>query len=88
MINASKRELGETITGWHTQNMRVGGLQFETKMDLKVGDKLDVNLLLSPSTQVNVVGWVVRSTPGRSNGQPVYSTVFKFLNCTKSISLN
>ena len=80
VIDASHAELiGEIITGCKTQNISVGGLSFETRMCLKVGDKLDVNLFLSGSSQVNVVGWVVRSSPVRRNGKPVYSTAFKFL---------
>ena len=83
VINAFKPELvGETVTGCQTQNISVSGLQFETQRCLEVGDRLDVNLLLSPSSQVSVVGWVVRSSPVRSNGRPVYSTAFKFLQLT------
>ena len=57
----------------------MGGLKFDTELHLKVRDKLDANLFLSGSNPVNVVGWVVRSSSVRRNGEPVYSIAFRFL---------
>ena len=77
--DAETKLVGEVLTGCATQNISVGGLKFDTELNLKVGDKLDANLILSGSNPVNVVGWVVRSSPVRRNGKPVYSTAFRFL---------
>ncbi|MEE8348384.1 MAG: PilZ domain-containing protein [Acidobacteriota bacterium] len=83
VIDASKREIiGETLTDCHTQNISVGGFQFETKICLRVGDKLDVHLFLSQSSQINVVGWVVRSVSFKRSSQTVYLTAFQFLQLT------
>jgi c-di-GMP-binding flagellar brake protein YcgR len=44
-----------------TQNISIGGLAFETRLPLKVGDQLETNLHLSPSLHIDTGGWVVRS---------------------------
>jgi c-di-GMP-binding flagellar brake protein YcgR len=44
-----------------TQNISMGGLAFETHLPLKVGDRLETDLHLSPSLHIDTGGWVVRS---------------------------
>ncbi len=63
IIEAAETEIiGEEILDAETKDLTIGGLAFETDLPLKVGDKLDMNLRLSPSRVVNVVGSVLRSS--------------------------
>ncbi|MDA2930268.1 PilZ domain-containing protein [Acidobacteria bacterium AH-259-O06] len=71
--------IGERVLNVATQNITVGGLRFETSLPLKVGDTLEMNLHLSPSQQVNAVGWVVLSEPVERGGKYVNSVALEFL---------
>ena len=71
--------IGERVLNVATQNITVGGLRFETSLPLKVGDTLEMNLHLSPSQQVNAVGWVVLSEPVERDGKYVNSVALEFL---------
>ncbi len=54
-----------SLTGKHfsseTQDISLCGLAFDTFHPLKTGDRLELNLHLTPAQATNVVGWVVRS---------------------------
>ena len=54
-----------TLVGKHfsseTQDISLCGLAFDTFHPLKTGDRLEMNLHLTPSRTTNAVGWVVRS---------------------------
>ena len=63
VVEAADTTLNGQEIASETQNISVGGLLFETFLPLKVGDKLALNLQLTPSRATNAVGWVVRSQP-------------------------
>jgi c-di-GMP-binding flagellar brake protein YcgR len=44
-----------------TQDISLCGLAFDTFHQLRIGNRLEINLHLTPSQVTNVVGWVVRS---------------------------
>ena len=54
---------GERFAGCETQEISLGGLGFRTPVSLSVGDRLDIDLDLSPLQQANALGWVVRCEP-------------------------
>lgn len=62
VIDAADTALvGAQILDCKTKNISVAGLAFDTTLPLQVGAKLELNLHLNSSEQVNLVGWVVRS---------------------------
>lgn len=52
--------IGKDVIDTEIKDLSVGGLAFETRLPLKTGDRLDMNLELSPSQVVNAVGSVLR----------------------------
>ncbi|MFQ5928800.1 MAG: PilZ domain-containing protein [Acidobacteriota bacterium] len=80
VIDADETYLvGERVLNVTTQDITVGGLKFETSLPLNVGDTLEMNLHLSPSQQVNAVGWVARSEPVERDGKYLNSVALEFL---------
>ena len=80
VISAAKTELvGETVSDSQTQNIGVGGLKFETDLPLALGDRLEMNLHLTPSQFVNAVGWVVRSEEAELDGKSLHAVAMEFL---------
>ena len=80
VISAAKTELvGETVSDSQTQNIGVGGLKFETDLPLALGDRLEMNLHLTPSQFVNAVGWVVRSEEVELDGKSLHAVAMEFL---------
>jgi len=70
--------IGEEILGAEIKDLTLGGLAFETDLPLEAGDKLDMNLRLSPSQTVNAVGSVLRSTPRNEESHTVAVVFFQF----------
>ena len=80
VIDAAETQLvGKKVLRSKTQNVSGGGLAFETRLPLRVGDKLEMNLHLFKSERVNAVGWVVRSEPVEHDGKHVNSVGVQFL---------
>ena len=80
VISAAKTELvGETVSDCQTHNISLGGLKFETDLPLALGDRLEINLHLTPSQLVNAVGWVVRSEEVERDGKSLHSVAMEFL---------
>ena len=80
VIDAADPELiSEKVVNCQTENITAGGLLFETRLPLKVGDKLEINLQFTPSDQVNAVAWVVRSKPVKGDGESRHSVALEFL---------
>jgi len=80
VITAAKTELvGETVPDCRTQNISLGGLKFETNLPLALGDRLEIDLHLTPSQSVNAVGWVVRSEAIEHDGKSLHSVAMEFL---------
>lgn len=80
VIDAAEAQLiGEKVANATTGNLTVGGLAFETSLPLKVGDQLEMNLQLSPSRQVNALGWVVRSEEVEHGEKSLNSVALEFL---------
>ena len=78
VISAAKAELvGETVPDCQTQNISLGGLKFETNLPLALGDRLEIDLHLTPSQSVNAVGWVVRSEAIERDGNALYSVAME-----------
>jgi c-di-GMP-binding flagellar brake protein YcgR len=61
-----------------TQDISLGGLAFETHLPLKVGDRLETDLQLSPSLHIDTGGWVVRSQAVESRGDALQSIALMF----------
>ena len=79
IIEAAETQLiGQEVPGSEIRNLTVGGLAFDTSLPLKGGDKLDMNLQLSPSQQVNAVGSVIRCSPVEQDGKSLNSAAVKF----------
>ncbi len=80
VITAVKTELvGETVPDNQTQNISLGGLKFETSLPLALGDRLEIDLHLTPSQSVNAVGWVVRSEAIERDGKSLHAVAIEFL---------
>jgi c-di-GMP-binding flagellar brake protein YcgR len=80
VISASETDLvGETVPDCETQNISLGGLKFETSLPLALGDRLEIDLHLTPSQAVNAVGWVVRSETVERDGKSLHSVAMEFL---------
>ncbi len=80
VIAAARTELvGEKVSDCQTQNISLGGLKFETRLPLAPGDRLEIELQLTPSQFVNAVGWVVRSETVELDGKSLYSVGMEFL---------
>ena len=62
-----------------TQDISLSGLAFDTFHALRVGDRLELNLHLTPAQVTNAVGWVVRSERVRRT-EYVGSIVVKSVN--------
>ena len=63
VIDAVQSELnGERVDDLETKNLSVGGLACQSRLPLKVGDKLEITLNLKESQRVRAVGWVIRSS--------------------------
>ena len=69
-----RQDTSETI------NVGLGGVFFKTDLELQVGNKLELDLRLSPSQHVYASGWVVRSDsvdrPTYVNGTMVVRSVY------------
>ena len=57
---AKSQTRGQRFDNCQTQDISLGGLGFQTPVSLSVGDRLDIDLQLSPLQQANALGWVVR----------------------------
>jgi len=80
VISANETELaGEMVADCQTQNISLGGLKFETSLPLALGDRLEIDLHLTPSQFVNAVGWVVRSEAVERDGKSLHSVAMEFL---------
>jgi c-di-GMP-binding flagellar brake protein YcgR len=80
VIAAAQTELvGETVSDCQTQNISLGGLKFETSLPLAPGDRLEIDLHLTPSQFVNAVGWVVRSEAVERDGKSLHAVGMEFL---------
>jgi c-di-GMP-binding flagellar brake protein YcgR len=80
VITAKETELiGEIVHDCQTQNISLGGLKFETSLPLALGDRLEIDLHLTPSQFVNAVGWVVRSETVEHDGKSLHSVAMEFL---------
>ena len=80
VIAAANTELvGETVSDCQTQNISLGGLKFETSLPLAPGDRLEIDLHLTPSQFVNAVGWVVRSEAVERDGKSLHAVGMEFL---------
>ena len=80
VITAVKTELvGETVPDNQTKNISLGGLKFETSLPLALGDRLEIDLHLTPSQSVNAVGWVVRSEAIERDGKSLHAVAIEFL---------
>ncbi len=80
VIAAAQTELvGETVSDCQTQNISLGGLKFETSLPLAPGDRLEIDLHLTPSQFVNAVGLVVRSEAVERDGKSLHAVGMEFL---------
>ncbi len=62
VVGAAESQLiSKKVLKGTTQNISMGGLAFGTHLPLKVGDRLETELHLSPSLHIDTGGWVVRS---------------------------
>ncbi len=79
VIGAAESQLiSKKVLKGTTQNISMGGLAFETRLPLKVGDQLETNLHLSPSLHIDTGGWVVRSQPVENRGDDLPSIALMF----------
>jgi hypothetical protein len=62
VVDSANATLNGVSAAGETQNIGVGGLLFDARHPLAVGDKLALTLKLSASQQADTLGWVVRST--------------------------
>ena len=79
VIKAADSDLVGEMEDAKTKDISVSGLRFETHLLLREGDRLEMDLHLNPSQQVNAVGWVVRFEPAESSGASLYSVAVEFL---------
>ena len=68
--------IGEEVLDAEIKDLSLGGLAFETNLPLEEGDKLDMNLRLSPSQVVNAVGSVLRSS--QRDEESLHTVAVKF----------
>ncbi len=76
---AESQTRGERFSYCHTQEISLGGLGFQTPVSLSVGDRLDIDLQLSPLQQTNALGWVVRCEPQVWEGKTINGVGVQFL---------
>ncbi len=81
VIDAADRYLVGEVFSCKTKDISVGGLAFETHFRLDAGDRLAVRIHFRPSTQIDVVGWILRTTPIKRNGEIINSVALQFLHC-------
>jgi len=80
VIGAAETKLiGQKVLDAKTRDIGVGGLRFNTNLQLEVRDKLQVKLDLSSSRHVSASGWVVRATRVEKKGKYVHSIGLEFL---------
>ncbi len=80
VIDAAQSELnGKRVDDIKTKNLTVGGLAFQSRLPLKVGDKLEITLNLKESQRVSAVGWVIRSRAVESDQEDLRWVGIEFL---------
>ena len=82
VIDAAVSQLvGEHFVNFKTQNIGVGGLEFETNLPLKVRDKLALKVHFKPSCEIDAVGSILRSKQIERGGEKLNSVALEFLQC-------
>ncbi len=80
VIDAAVSQLvGEHFVNFKTQNIGVGGLEFETNLPLKVRDKVALKVHFKPSCEIDAVGSILRSTQVEREGEKLNSVALEFL---------
>ena len=80
VIDASQSELnGKRVDDLKTKNLSVGGLACQSRLPLKVGDKLEITLNIKESQPVSAVGWVVRISAVESDKEDLRLVGIEFL---------
>ncbi len=82
VIDAAVSQLvGEHFVNFKTQNIGVGGLEFETNLPLKARDKLALKVHFEPSCEIDAVGSILRSKQVEREGEKLNSVALEFLQC-------
>ena len=79
VARAKSQTRGQRFDDCQTQEISLGGLGFRTPVSLGVGDRLDIDLQLSPLQQANALGWVVRCEPIVCEGKRMNFVGVQFL---------